>query len=157
MELYIALAKELLESLDRKKKGPPPEDVRASMRGEMAVLRLLMDENHPLSAGEISRTLKMTTPRIAAVLGSLQKKGLVDRVTDPSDKRRVMVTLTENGISLCKKRKQRAVSQISHMLSCLGEEDARHFVRLIKRVQDILPPPPGMEEEEFDQKEGYTK
>lgn len=141
MELYTSLAKDLLEALDRKKKGPPHEDVSASMRGEMAVMRMLADEGQPVTAGSISSTLHMTTSRIAAVLGSLQKKELIERICDETDKRRVLVTLTDKGLSFCKKRKQRVIHDMSYMFSQLGEEDARHFVRLMKRVHDIMPPP----------------
>ena len=146
MELYTALAKELLEALDRKKKGPPHEDVSASMRGEMAVMRMLADEGNSVTAGVISKTLRMTTSRIAAVLGSLEKKELIERVCDEEDKRRVLVTLTKKGQSFCNARKQHVIHDMSFMLSQLGEEDARHFVRLMKRVHDIMPPPPNPQE-----------
>jgi len=153
MELYTALAKELLESLDRKKKGPPHEDVSAAMRGEMAVMRMLADEGRPVTAGNISKTLRMTTSRIAAVLGSLQKKGLIERICDETDKRRVLVTLTDRGIAFSQAKKQRVIRDMSYMLSQLGEEDARHFVRLMKRVHDIMPPPPRMDEEDINKEE----
>ena len=149
MELYTLLAKELLEAFDRKKKGPPHEGVSASMRGEMAVLRMLASEENPVTAGHISKTLCMTTSRIAAVLGSLQKKELIERICDKEDKRRVLVTLTPKGLALCKARKQRVINDMSYMLSQLGEEDAKHFVRLTKRVHDIMPPPPPMDETEI--------
>ena len=152
MELYTALAKELLEALDRKKKGPPHEDVSASMRGEMAVMRMLADEGNPVTSGSISKTLRMTTSRIAAVLGSLHKKGLIKRICDEEDKRRILVTLTDEGRSLCRKRKQRVIDDMSFMLSQLGEEDARHFVRLMKRVHDIMPPPSHMNETAYSDK-----
>lgn len=142
MNPYIRLAEELMEALDRKKKGPPHEEVNVAMRGEMAVLRLLEDENRALTAGEISRLLQMTTSRIAAVLGTLEKKGMILRTADAQDKRRVMVTLTEKGVSLGRLKKQRVINDMSYMLSQLGEEDAKEFVRLMKRMHEILPPPP---------------
>ena len=153
MELYTSLAKELLQAFDRKKKGPPHEGVSASMRGEMAVMRMLSEEGMPVTAGHISKTLCMTTSRIAAVLGSLQKKELIERICDEKDKRRVLVTLTEKGLSLCKARKQRVISDMSYMLSQLGEEDAKQFVHLMKRIHDIMPPPLPMDETDMINKE----
>lgn len=153
MELYTALAMELHEALDRKKKGPPHEDVSASMRGEIAVMRLLMDEGTPVTAGSISKNLHMTTSRIAAVLGSLQKKGLILRICDEEDKRRVLVTLTERGIAFCLEKKQRVIDDTRYLLSQLGEEDARHFVRLMKRVHDIMPPPSVDDKEDLNKEE----
>ncbi len=141
MERYEALARELFAAMDRRK-CPPHEDMSVTMRGEMAVLRLLSDEENALSAGSISQTLHMTTSRIAAVLGSLQKKELIIRTTDDTDRRRVLVTLTDKGKALCQRRKAHALADMAQFLAQLGEEDAALFVRLMKRVQEIAPPSP---------------
>ena len=114
MDIYVSLAEELMEALDRKKKGPPHEDMNAAMRGELAVLRLLSEEERALTAGEISRLLQMTTSRIAAVLGALEKKGLIVRSVDERDKRRVLVTPTERGLSLGRRKKQNLIHAISY-------------------------------------------
>lgn len=142
MDTYVNLAEELMEIFDRRKHGMPHEEISAAMRGEMAVLRLLAMENRALTAGEISRMLHMTTSRIAAVLGALDKKALIVRSTDAQDKRRVQVTLTQKGLAICQRKKQAALKNISHALSQLGEQDAKDFVRLMRRMNDILPPPP---------------
>ena len=157
MDIYVSLAEELMEALDRKKKGPPHEDVSAAMRGELAVLRLLEDEDRALTAGEISRLLRMTTSRIAAVLGALEKKGLIVRSADERDKRRVLVTPTERGLSLGRRKKQNMIHAISYTFAQIGEHDAREFVRLMKRVYDILPPPPPLTlDDEPVEEEGGT-
>ncbi|MGN0774697.1 MAG: MarR family winged helix-turn-helix transcriptional regulator [Candidatus Ventricola sp.] len=154
MDIYVSLAEELMEALDRKKKGPPHEDVSAAMRGELAVLRLLEDEGRALTAGEISRLLRMTTSRIAAVLGALEKKGLIVRSADERDKRRVLVTPTERGLALGRRKKQNMIHAISYTFAQIGEQDAREFVRLMTRVYDILPPPPLTLDDEPDEQEG---
>ena len=142
MDIYENLAQDLMAALDRRK-CPPHEEVSAARRGEMAVLRLLEDEERALSAGEISRLLSMTTSRIAAVLGALEKKALIVRSADARDKRRVQVTLTEKGRLLCRGKKQAALEHIRFTLSQLGEQDAQEFVRLMKRVFNVMPPHPG--------------
>lgn len=153
MNEYEALAKELMHSIDQHKKAPPHERISASMRGEMAVLRLLEHETQPLTAGEISRKLGMTTPRIAAVLGSLEKKGMILREADEHDKRRIQVTLTPQGSGFCQQKKEHALKDMTRLLTQLGSEDAHHFVRIMKRIHTFAPPsPPGMDnsdKEEF--------
>lgn len=138
MQYYEALAQELMRSLDQKIKSPPQEEISAAMRGEMAVLRLLRREEKPLPAGEISRALSMTTSRIAAVLGSLEKKEMILRQADQADKRRVLVTLTEKGDAFCLKRRQEVINHMTEMLEDLGEEDAAHFVRIMKRTNEFM-------------------
>ncbi|MBE5800010.1 MAG: MarR family transcriptional regulator [Clostridiales bacterium] len=154
MDVYETLAEELIGSLDRRRKGPPHEEISAAMRGEMAVLRLLVQERSTMTAGEISRTLGMTTSRIAAVLGSLEKKAMILRRADERDKRRVLVTLTESGSSFCRRRREDAVRDMTALLDHLGEEDAAHFVRIMKRVHEFIPDhPPRIRENMHQQKE----
>lgn len=141
MDRYSELAAELFSVLDRSHKDPPHAEVSATLRGEMAVLRLLNRQANSLSAGEISRRLEMTTSRIAAVLNALQKKGMILRCADAADKRRVQVTLTEQGRVFCEQKRAEALGDLTRMLRGLGEEDAAHFVRIMRRIQTIMPEP----------------
>ena len=140
MTEYEALARELMHSFDTRKKAPPHEEISATMRGEMAVLRLLSQEASAMTAGEVSRKLRMTTSRIAAVLGSLEKKGMILRQADAGDKRRVQVVLTDKGSAFCQRKKEQALADMAHLLSQLGQEDARHFVRIMGRIHQFTPP-----------------
>ena len=147
MQYYEALAQEMMSALDQTIKSPPQEEISAAMRGEMAVLRLLGREAKPLPAGEISRALSMTTSRIAAVLGSLEKKGMILRQADEADKRRVLVTPTGKGDAFCQKRRQEVMNHMIEMLQYLGEEDAAHFVRIMKRTHAFMQARPPFEQQ----------
>ena len=138
MTNYSALAQELLHALDTAGPRPPHEDISQTQRGEMAVLRLLAEENRQLLAGEISRGLGMTTSRIAAVLNSLEKKDMITRCADPADRRRVVVARTGRGEDFCRARRREAERDFTHLLERLGEDDARQFVHLLGRVFAIL-------------------
>ena len=154
MNEYEALARALMHSFDMRKKAPPHEEISTAMRGEMAVLRLLEREGTPMTAGDVSRRLRMTTSRIAAVLGSLEKKGMILRQADASDKRRVQVVLTNAGSAFCMRRKEKALQDMTRLLEQLGHEDAHHFVRIMERIHQFTPP--GMDEPDKDEtdKEG---
>ena len=138
MTNYSALAQELLHALDATGPRPPHEDISQTQRGEMAVLRLLAREQRLMLAGEISRSLSMTTSRIAAVLNSLEKKEMIARLPDPADRRRVAVALTARGEDFCRARRREAERDFTHLLERLGEDDARQFVHLLGRVFAIL-------------------
>lgn len=137
MDSISCLAQEMFTLMDSAKRLGP-EQMNAAMRGEMAVLRLLEHEDRALMAGEISRELCMTTSRIAAVLNSLEKKGLVARETDSRDRRRVMVCLTEAGAAICQKKKEQIRQNMEMLMRRLGEEDARALVHLTRRVQEAM-------------------
>ena len=149
MNEYEALARELMHSFDTRKKAPPHEEISQTMRGEMAVLRLLAQEHMPMTAGELSKTLHMTTSRIAAVLGSLEKKEMILRQSDADDKRRVQVVLTNKGGAFCQQKRLQVLTDMTHLLTQLGSEDAHHFVRIMKRIHQFTPPsPPDMHEQD---------
>ena len=139
MDPYQAMAQELFAAMERGTRHLHHLEANASMRGEMAVMRLLEEEQSALTAGDISRLLEMTTSRIAAVLGALEKKGLIVRRADQADRRRVLVTLTESGTALCRMKREHLLRRMERFLSRLGEEDAAHFVRLMKRAQALIP------------------
>ena len=134
------LTEELVRLLDEYPREARDNRFSSTLRGEMAVMRLLHNSRQKMTAGELSSRLDMTTSRIAAVLGSLQKKGLLERESDEEDRRRVMVSLTEAGDRLCEKRKRHFMSKISKMLAILGE-DAPTFVHLLGRVFEITSSP----------------
>lgn len=138
MDQYAALAEEFIQAMDQHRHNKP-EPVSGAMRGEIAVLKLLFCAKQSLSAGYISRELDMTTSRIAAVLNSLEKKHMIERVGDAQDRRRVLVSITACGIDYCVSRREEAVSHMTALLTRLGEEDARSFVRIIKRMFEALP------------------
>lgn len=137
MDRYIALADELIDALDQHR-HIPPESLSNTLRGEVAVLRLLNCTNTGLSAGYISRELHMTTSRIAAVLNSLEKKNMIERTVDVQDRRRIMVQLTAKGKCHCQAHYEEARARMTALLFRLGESDATEFTRLTKRVFDIL-------------------
>lgn len=142
MTNYAEMAEEILCAMDASRHRPPHEELSHTLRGEMAVLRLLSTENRPLLAGDISKGLGMTTSRIAAVLNSLEKKAMIVRGADADDRRRVVVRLTPEGEALCRARREMARRDFTWMLERLGEEDARRFTDLLKRVLAFLPERP---------------
>ena len=60
---------------------------------ELVVLTLLGDGG-PLTAGQLADQTQLTTGAITRVIDRLEQAGLVERRTDPTDRRRVMVVTT---------------------------------------------------------------
>lgn len=132
------LTDELIAAIERQPKRMNSDVLTSAQFGEMAVIRLLYQSDAALAAGEISERLQMTTSRIAAVLNSLEKKEMIVREADSQDRRRVLVSLTEQGRTRCAAKRQEAREHALRFLQKLGEEDAEQFVRLIKKTMRIL-------------------
>ncbi len=144
MDTYERLAEQMLRIMDAQR-HLPPEPVSATIRGEMAVLRLLGQTGGGQNPGDIASALTMTTSRVAAVLNALEKKRQITRSCDPDDRRRTLVTLTDRGKAVCMARRAEAKAHLANMLRHLSEEDAQTFVRLIGQLSAYAckPPRPG--------------
>lgn len=105
--------------------------------GEMCILAHLCYRENGICAGVLCETLCMTTPRISAAISVMQKKGLVVRRTDPEDRRKVHIHITDEGRLLVNEKRDELTSRLSSLLSCLGEEDAKEYVRIMGRINTL--------------------
>jgi DNA-binding MarR family transcriptional regulator len=55
----------------------------------------ILDQHGRMSAGELARESDLSTGAVTAVIDRLERAGYAHRVPDPSDRRRVLVELTE--------------------------------------------------------------
>ena len=133
---YNELALELLDCLCCNSKLKFQKNAEDYTHGEIKILTLLTHCNGDMSPGDICEALGMTTPRISAALASLTKKELVTRVTDPHDKRRLHIYITDSGKALVESKKCEFAESLSELLSALGEEDAVEYIRIMGRIRD---------------------
>lgn len=131
-----ALAKEILNMhLKNAKKLVELMDVLMSA-GEDGVLYLLYENNNRCTAGKLSERIGVTTGRMANILKSLEKKQYVERERDKQDKRIVYVKLMDKGIARIKEEYDKQLAMHMKFIEKLGEEDTRHFMRIIEKIVD---------------------
>lgn len=135
---YRQLAIELTEAFARPRFARrEPEHAH----GEFAILFFLHYNKakngvESFSSGDLSKALELSTGRMAIALNGLERKGLIKRTSDYSDRRRVMVSITDEGSSLAEDHHERGLDRFEKMLSSLGEEDAVELVRIVKRIAE---------------------
>jgi MarR family transcriptional regulator, organic hydroperoxide resistance regulator len=134
---YKALANELVNNMMKSPKMQFQKKVDDLSQGEKRILGYLTFWNNGVSSGELSERLFLSTPRVASALNSLSKKGFIERQRDENDKRIVIVTITETGKSFVMEEHEEAISMLEKTLQKLGEEDAKEFVRILKRITEI--------------------
>lgn len=103
-------------------------------RGEVLALNYIIANGNKVYPKNMSKALMLTTARIAAMLKSLEKQGLVTRTPDPYDSRQVIVELTEQGIATVEERRNAMIRSVAKMLEALGEEDAQAYVRIQQKL-----------------------
>lgn len=137
---YEKCAKQIIECvLEHEQTGNVIyNNVSEIAKGEVGVLLYLIDENNGANAYEISQRFDVNTSRVAAVLKSLCRKGYIERIIDPLDKRKIQVYITEEGRCFGEERRHEIILKVSQVLSKLGEDDTKEYVRIIKKISQIV-------------------
>lgn len=103
-------------------------------KAEVKALYYIQRFEEGVSPGEIANYMKVTSARVASIINSLQKKGIIERTTETSDRRRITVKSTEKGAEFIEQIGKMAISRIMEVFDAIGEEDAANFSRIIKKI-----------------------
>lgn len=135
---YTELANEFLQKIQMfKKVGPPHKKIFESMRGELFALQSIARRGGEVLPGEICGDMEVSSARVAATLNSLENKGLITREIDKSDRRQILVRITQKGEELADEHMQDILQDATMILRLLGEHDAKEFIRIIGRLVEI--------------------
>ena len=104
------------------------------LHGQGYVLYHLCHRGAPAQPGELCSELGITSPRMASILDSLERQGLLSRQSDTADRRRIIVTLTDDGRALVQDHDAQQLARIASLLDMLGEEDAKACVRILDKI-----------------------
>ncbi len=92
----------------------------------------------PVTVTDISRMLRVTSPTVSQLLNSLEAKGLIERRTDPTDRRSTVVLLTDEGDRITDLAAATVYAELSDLVEYLGEEKSDQFTDLLLKVADFL-------------------
>lgn len=107
-------------------------------KGEIAVINFLRNSENGCTPARISQEFNVNTSRVAAVLNSLEKKGYIERRNDPIDKRKTNVYITEQGKIYGQEMCLNTIEKLSKTLELLGEDDAKEYIRIMKKIINII-------------------
>ena len=82
--------------------------------------------------------LAVTKASVSQMLSSLEKRGLLVRKIDPTNRRNLIVTLTSEGIERLRQKEFQVERRLRELLAELGETDARQFITLINKMNTVL-------------------
>jgi DNA-binding MarR family transcriptional regulator len=93
-----------------------------------------LDDLGPLSQQELADLLDLAKSRLVAWIDELERRGLVTRVQDTSDRRRNQVTLTSAGQTLVDELKPAARRSQRDFLDVLSAGERKTLISLLQRV-----------------------
>lgn len=100
---------------------------------QYAVLRCLW-EKEDMTPKQISERLFLENSTISGVLDRMQKKGLVERLVNPEDRREIRVTVTEKGKEL-EQPIQEIIEEVNHtVLKGFSEEEIAFLKESLRKI-----------------------
>lgn len=104
--------------------------------GQYGVLNCLW-QNGCRTPKEIAQTLRLENSTVSGVLDRMQKRGLIDRVVDPHDRRSVQVIATEEGRSM-KDDVLRLIAELNQeILGGISPEEHATLLHCLRQIGNV--------------------
>ena len=104
---------------------------------QLCVIMMLV-HNGPSRSSDIGKELKVAPPTATGIIGRLEKAGYVQRVSDKSDRRAVIVDLTPQGRKLSLTLRGTVVNRWTQILSKIPRDDADKYLEILKKINEAL-------------------
>lgn len=135
----------VFESLMKMRDDEFFKEINITKAGVGAVIKILFDSDQPVNAGAISKSMGVSTARVAVLLKKMQAKGLIVKENDCFDARKTLVSLSETGRATAKRMKEEVYAHIDTVIENVGIEKLTTFLALSEEIRKVLyktlPPP----------------
>jgi DNA-binding MarR family transcriptional regulator len=124
---------------------PPKLALRAALnlgRGSGRVKALLCLIDGPQSLTELAEAVQVDAPYATLIVDNLQERGLVERRSDPADRRRKLVALTSEGATAAHRALQ-VIQQPPPGFCSLSPAELDTLEELVQRIAGGSEPPAG--------------
>lgn len=88
---------------------------------------------------ELASKIGVTTGTLTITIDKLEKKGLVKRVPNPSDRRSYLITLTNEGLTVHKEHTLAHNEMTNKCLKDFSDKDKQTFLELLNRFKSNMP------------------
>lgn len=99
---------------------------------QLGVLERLADG--PLSMRELAKALHSGESAATAIVDRLVRHGLVERISDPNDRRVVRIALSDEGATLAKSVQHNAEQKTERMLAVLSDRQLAQLVDIFETI-----------------------
>ena len=110
------------------------QELRHSEFVLLATINHFIDSDKGVKVSDLSSQLEITPGAVTHLINSLEEAGYVERLTDPSDRRIVLVKLTQKGNSICMLKEEKVLQFFVGLVDYMGEQDSRELKRLLTSV-----------------------
>lgn len=112
------------------------EDLTPSQVSALATL----DKHGALRLGELARIEVISPPTLTNIVGGLEQRGLVERSSDPSDRRSARVDLTRAGRSALARIRNERTAFLAQRIAALSTSERRRLADAIDLLTRLAEP-----------------
>ncbi len=134
----LAVANQLRPVLLRLARELRRETETLGVTARQVTLLWLIKANPGLSLRELAAEERISAPALSGYVDRLERAGLIERARDPDDRRRVGLTLTEEGARLLKRVRARRTSWLAERLRELEPDEIEAVERAIEPLLRLL-------------------
>lgn len=117
-------------------------EVRRARPGEMSMQQfraLGIISHHPgISLSFLAQHLGLTNASASRLVDGLVRAGLVNRTDSSEDRRKLVLELTEKGVSAMESAKEAALGKLASMLAELSEEDRSAVLKAMNILRQLV-------------------
>ncbi len=130
--------KRILEELSRlirqlsRISGGPDDGPAMTATQRLALFDLV--EGGPLRLNDLAQRMGTSAPTASRAVDALDELGLVERHTDPTDRRAITIELTDNGRRSVEERKARVYAAFRPAAAALSPADREQLAELLARL-----------------------
>ncbi|HKZ15519.1 MAG TPA: MarR family transcriptional regulator [Solirubrobacterales bacterium] len=128
-----------LQGAERRLRG---RDQHRKTDGDLTVAQVralfALDARKAATAGEIAEAARLSPASVTGMLDELERDGIVTRVRSDDDRRRVLVTLTDEGRTVLAKRRRRWLKRWDEALGDVSERDLETAAEVMRRIGGVL-------------------
>lgn len=95
----------------------------------------VIEANPGIRQSEVGKLLEIKSANMANLIGELSSSGLVNRATDPDDRRAISLTLSEKGVETMRHSLARIREHEEVMLADLDPADLALLAKVLKQIR----------------------
>ena len=114
------------------------QQLNLTMQQNRVLIHLARAEGHTLPLKALEEHFGAAQSTVAGLASRLEKKGLIEAVGNPADRRIKLVRLTEEGLRLCAISRQNVVDAEERLTANLSPEEREVFLRCLKKVYEAV-------------------
>jgi DNA-binding MarR family transcriptional regulator len=99
---------------------------------------VLLDDEETLQVAEIGRKLQIAKAQMTQVMDKLSELGLIERATNPADRRAINVSLSPRGKTVLEANKVRLRNAVKESMAALSDEELGQLSESLRKVQEIM-------------------